>query len=72
MIELLQKSLHGQYINRIIQAGKLEKLEQVIETDEILNRKGDFVEPQRELKINTFLMDCTTKSRCYLSFPTAL
>ena len=47
---IAKKSLHGQYINRIVQAGKLEKLEQVIETDEILNRKGNCVEVPERVK----------------------
>lgn len=43
------KSLHGQYINRIIKEGKLEQLENVIETDEILNKHSNRFEiPDRE------------------------
>ena len=34
----------GQYIDRIVQAGKLEKLEHTIETDEILNKEGNCIE----------------------------
>ncbi len=35
------KSLHGQYINRIIKEGKLEQLDNVIETDEVLNKRSN-------------------------------
>ena len=34
-------SLHGQYIKRIVAAGKLEELNSVIESDAILNRPGN-------------------------------
>ena len=35
-------SLHGQYIKRIIAAGKLDELNNAIETDSILNRSGNY------------------------------
>lgn len=38
------KSLHGQYINRLIGEGKLEQLDSVIETDEVLNKPSKRVE----------------------------
>lgn len=41
---IAKKTLHGQYIERIINAGKLEQLEQVIETDEMINREGNYAE----------------------------
>ena len=41
---IAKKTLHGQYIDRIVQAGKLEKLEHTIETDEILNKEGNCIE----------------------------
>lgn len=36
-----KKSLHGQYINRIIAAGKLEALNEQIENDPVLNKTGN-------------------------------
>lgn len=47
---IAEKSLHGQYMKRIIKEGKLEKLNSVIETDEILNRQGNVVDISRRLK----------------------
>lgn len=44
------KSLHGQYINRLINDGKLEQLDNVIETDEILNKFSRRVEIPERLK----------------------
>ena len=41
---IAKKTLHGQYIEQIINAGKLEQLEQVIETDELINREGNYAE----------------------------
>ncbi len=41
---IAKKTLHGQYIERIANAGKLEQLEQAIETDEMINRKGNYAE----------------------------
>lgn len=35
------KSLHGQYMNKIIEAGKLDALNKVIENDETLNKDGN-------------------------------
>ena len=35
------KSLHGQYINKIIKAGKLEELNKKIENDQVLQRTGN-------------------------------
>lgn len=35
------KSLHGQYINKIIEVGKLEELNKKIENDEVLQRTGN-------------------------------
>lgn len=35
-------SLHGQYVKKIIQAGKLDELNKVIENDKILNKPGNF------------------------------
>ena len=34
-------SLHGKYIKKIVEAGKLDELNKVIETDEILNASGN-------------------------------
>lgn len=41
---IAKKTLHGQYIEQIINAGKLEQLEQAIETDEMINREGNYAE----------------------------
>lgn len=41
---IAKKTLHGQYIERIINAGKLEQLKQAIETDEMINREGNYAE----------------------------
>lgn len=42
------KSLHGQYINRLVKDGKIEHLDNVIETDEVLNKLSKRVEvPER-------------------------
>lgn len=41
---IAKKTLHGQYIERIANAGKLEQLEQAIETDEMINREGNYAE----------------------------
>ena len=41
---IAKKTLHGQYIERIVNAGKLEQLEQAIETDEMINREGNYAE----------------------------
>lgn len=41
---IAKKTLHGQYIERIANAGKLERLEQAIEADEMINREGNYVE----------------------------
>ncbi|NBH15473.1 hypothetical protein D3Z36_15125 [Lachnospiraceae bacterium] len=41
---IAKKTLHGQYIERIADAGKLEQLEQAIETDEMINKEGNYVE----------------------------
>lgn len=38
---IASSSLHGQYINRIIQNGKLEELNRTIENNEILNKPGN-------------------------------
>lgn len=35
------KSLHGQYINKIIEAGKIEELNEKIEKDQVLQRTGN-------------------------------
>lgn len=43
-----KKTLHGQYIMRIAEAQKLEQLEQAIQTDEMLNKKGNYEQrPER-------------------------
>ena len=43
-----KKTLHGQYIMRIAEAQKLEQLEQTIQTDEMLNKKGNYEQrPER-------------------------
>lgn len=47
------KSLHGQYINRLIEDDKLEELNKVIETDEILNKPDNRVELQGRTKGKT-------------------
>lgn len=47
---IAKKTLHGQYIDRIVQDGKLEKLEHTIETDEILNKEGNCVEVPERVK----------------------
>lgn len=45
---IAKKTLHGQYIDRISKTEKLKDLEQVIETDKILNKEGNRVEvPER-------------------------
>lgn len=44
------KSLHGQYINKLIKEGKLEQLNKVIETDEILNKDFNRTEIPERLK----------------------
>ena len=45
---IAKKTIHGQYINRIIRAEKLSELEHAIETDELLNKKGNYREvPER-------------------------
>ena len=41
---IAKKTLHGQYIERIADAGKLEQLEQAIETDEMINKEDNYVE----------------------------
>lgn len=41
---IAKNTLHGQYIEQIINAGKLEQLEQAIETDEMINREGNYAE----------------------------
>lgn len=41
---IAKKTLHGQYIEQIINAGKLEQLKQAIETDEMINREGNYAE----------------------------
>lgn len=41
---IAKKTLPGQYIERIANAGKLEQLEQAIETDEMINREGNYAE----------------------------
>lgn len=41
---IAKKTLHGQYIEQIINAGKLEQLEQAIKTDEMINREGNYAE----------------------------
>ena len=48
---IAKKSLHGQYIDRIVKDGKLEKLEHTIETDEILNKEGNCVEVPERVKV---------------------
>ena len=47
---IAKKTLHGQYIDRIVRDGKLEKLEHTIETDEILNKEGNCVEVPERVK----------------------
>ncbi len=43
-----KKTLHGQYIERIANAGKLEQLEQAIKTDKMVNKEGNYTEvPER-------------------------
>ena len=41
---IAEKSLHGQYIKRLIEAEKLEELNNAIETDEILNKSDKRME----------------------------
>lgn len=41
---IAKASLHGKYIKKIVQAGKLDLLNEVIATDEILNKPGNGVE----------------------------
>lgn len=41
---IAKKSLQGQYIERIANVGKLEQLEQAIETDKMINKEGNYVE----------------------------
>lgn len=39
-----KKTLHGQYIERIASAEKLEQLEQAITTSKVANKKGNYIE----------------------------
>ena len=39
---IASSSLHGQYIKRIIDAGKLEELNRTIESDAFLNKYGNY------------------------------
>lgn len=47
---IAKKTLHGQYMTRIAEAEKLEQLEQVIKTDKMLNKKGNYVEVPERIK----------------------
>lgn len=47
---IAKDSLHGKYIKKIDQVRKLELLDKVIETDEILNKPGNGVENQERAK----------------------
>lgn len=47
---IAKKTLHGQYIERIANAGKLEQLEQAIETDELINGEGNYVEAKERTR----------------------
>lgn len=45
---IARKTLHGQYIERIANAEKLEQLEQAIKSDKRVNKEGNYVEvPER-------------------------
>lgn len=47
---IAEKTLHGQYINRLIKEGKLEGLNDVIEKDEILNKTHKRIEVPERIK----------------------
>ena len=47
---IAKESLHGKYIKKIVEAGKLELLNKVIATDEILNRPGNSIENHERTK----------------------
>lgn len=47
---IAKESLHGKYIKKIVQAGKLELLDKVIATDEILNKPDNGMENHERAK----------------------
>lgn len=53
---IAKESLHGKYIIKMEQAGKLDLLNKVIATDEILNKPGNSIENTERKKEKRFVI----------------